>query len=39
MVGLNLNQSFVLEVDRAGVADELKRLYDVVLYVEYTATY
>ncbi len=39
LVGINLNQSFALEVARAGVADELKRLYDVVLYVEYTATY
>ena len=39
LVGLNVNQSFVLEIDRTGVADELKRLFDVVLYVEYTATF
>jgi hypothetical protein len=39
LVGLNLGQAFVLEIDRAGVADELARLFDVVLYLEYTATF
>ena len=39
LVGLNLGQPFVLEIDRAGVADEMSRLYDVVLYLEYTAKF
>ena len=39
LVGLNVNQPFVLEIDRTGVADELKRLFDVVLYIEYTAVF
>jgi hypothetical protein len=39
LVGLNLNQPFVLEIDRAGVADELKKMFDVVLYLEYTAIF
>ena len=39
LVGLNLNQPFVLEIDRTGVADELKQLFDVVLYLEYTASF
>jgi hypothetical protein len=39
LVGLNLNQPFVLEIDRTGVAAELKQLFDVVLYLEYTASF
>ena len=39
LVGLNVNQPFVLEIDRTGVANELGRLFDVVLYVEYTAVF
>lgn len=39
LAGLTLDQPFVLDIDRAGVADELKGLFDVVLYVEYRATY
>jgi hypothetical protein len=38
LVGQDVAQPFVLEIDKAGVADELARLYDVVLYLEYTAT-
>ena len=34
-----VGQPFVLELDRAGVADELKGLFDVVLAFEYTATF
>jgi len=36
---VDLGQPFVLDINRAGVADELRLLYDVVLYVEYTATF
>ncbi len=36
-VDLPVDQVFTLEIDRAGVADELKALFDVVFYVEYTA--
>jgi hypothetical protein len=39
LVGLTLNQPFVLEIDRAGVADELEQMFDVVLYLEYTANF
>lgn len=39
LVGLDLEQAFVLEIDRAGVADELARLFDVVLYLEYAAAF
>ena len=39
LIGVDVAQPFVLDVDRAGVADELARLYDVVLYVEYTAAF
>lgn len=40
LVGGNLDQEFVLEVSRSGsaVADELKRLLDVVIWLEYQAT-
>jgi hypothetical protein len=37
LVGLNLDQTFILEINRTGVADELSRLFDVVLYLEYQA--
>jgi hypothetical protein len=37
IVSLPLDQAFVLELDRTGVADELRRLQDVVLWVEYVA--
>lgn len=36
-VALPVDQVFTLEIDRSGVADELKALFDVVLYIEYTA--
>jgi Tc toxin complex TcA C-terminal TcB-binding domain len=39
LVGLNMNQPFVLEIDRSGVEAELKQLFDVVLYVDYTASF
>ena len=40
LVGLTLDQPFVLEITRsAGVAAELKQLFDVVLYVDYEATF
>jgi hypothetical protein len=39
LIGVDLGQPFVLDINRAGVADELRLLYDVVLYVEYTATF
>jgi hypothetical protein len=39
LAGLNLNQPFVLEIDRTGVAAELKQLFDVVLYIEYVANF
>lgn len=39
LIGVDVAQAFVLDVDRAGVAEELARLYDVVLYVEYTAAF
>jgi hypothetical protein len=39
LVGLNMNQPFLLEIDRSGVAAELKQLFDVVLYIEYIATF
>jgi len=39
VTGVSLDQPFVLAIDRSGaVADELAKLYDVVLYLEYTAT-
>lgn len=39
LVGLNLNQPFLLEIERTGVVDELKRLFDIVLCLEYTAAF
>jgi hypothetical protein len=39
LVGLNVNQPFVLEIDRSGVAAKLKQLFDVVLYLEYIASF
>jgi hypothetical protein len=39
LVSLNMNQPFVLEIDRTGVATELKQLFDVVLYLEYIASF
>lgn len=38
LVGLPLEQALVLELDRAGVEDELRALNDVVLWLEYEAT-
>lgn len=35
LVGLPVNQPLTLEIDRTGVANELRALFDVVLYVEY----
>jgi hypothetical protein len=37
MVGLPLEQAFVLELDRTGVEEEIRALQDVVLWVEYGA--
>ena len=34
-----VDQAFVLEIDRSGVAAELKQLFDVVLYLEYIASF
>jgi hypothetical protein len=39
LVRLNVNQAFVLEIDRSGVAAKLKQLFDVVLYLEYIASF
>jgi len=40
LVGLNVNQPFILEIDRTGgVAAELKQLFDVVVYLEYIASF
>jgi hypothetical protein len=39
LTGLNLNQPLTLEIERTGVNDELRKLFDVVLYLEYTATF
>jgi hypothetical protein len=39
LVGLKLDQPFVLEIDRTGVAAELKQLFDVVFYLEYIASF
>jgi hypothetical protein len=39
LVELNVNQAFVLEIDRSGVAAQLKQLFDVVLYPEYIASF
>ena len=39
LVGLNVNQPFTLTFNRSGVADELAHLFDVVLYLEYTAVF
>jgi hypothetical protein len=39
LINLNVNQPFVLEIDRTGVAGELKGLFDVVLYLEYKASF
>jgi hypothetical protein len=37
LAGKDVDQPFTLEIDRAGAPDELKGLYDVVLYLEYQA--
>ena len=37
LVGLPLDQPFVLTLDRTGVQDEIGALQDVVLWVEYGA--
>jgi hypothetical protein len=37
MVDLPLDQAFVLELDRAGVEEEIRALQDIVLWVEYGA--
>jgi hypothetical protein len=37
LAGKDVDQPFTLEIDRAGAGDELKALYDVVLYLEYQA--
>jgi hypothetical protein len=34
-----VDQALVLEIDRSGVAAELKQLFDVVLYLEYIASF
>jgi len=39
LVGLNANQPFVLEIERTGVAAELKKLSDVVWYLKYIASF
>jgi hypothetical protein len=39
LVGQDLNQPFALEINRAGVAAELSQLFDIVLYLEYTAKF
>jgi hypothetical protein len=39
LVGVDLNQPFTLEIERTGVAAELKGLFDVVLSLEYTAKF
>jgi hypothetical protein len=38
LAGLDVAQPFVLELNQTGVTAELRRLLDVVLYVEYEAT-
>jgi hypothetical protein len=38
-VRLNVNQAFVLKIDRSGVTAKLKQLFDVVLYLEYIASF
>lgn len=38
LAGLPVDQTLVLELDRTGIAKELKALFDVVLYLEYEAT-
>jgi hypothetical protein len=38
LVGLPVNQPLTLEIDKTGVANELRALFDVVLYVEYQAS-
>src|SRR5262249_3007218 len=39
LVGLTLDQVFVLEINRTPTtSDELSRLFDVVLYLDYSAT-
>jgi hypothetical protein len=37
LVGLSLDQPFELVIDRTGVQDELRTLFDIVLYLDYTA--
>jgi hypothetical protein len=37
LVGKDLDQSFTLEIDRTNVQEELRTLFDVVLYLEYKA--
>ena len=37
LAGKDVDQPFTLEIDRGGAGDELKGLYDVVLYLEYQA--
>jgi hypothetical protein len=36
-VGLTVDQAFTLDIERTSVVDELRAMFDVVLYVEYTA--
>jgi hypothetical protein len=38
LIGIDVSEPLVLEFDRTGVADELKRLLDVVVYLEYETT-
>jgi hypothetical protein len=37
LAGVPVDQAFTLDIDRTGVAEELRALFDVVLYLEYTA--
>jgi hypothetical protein len=37
LAGVSLDQVFEVTIDRAGVQDELRQLFDLVLYLDYTA--
>jgi hypothetical protein len=39
LTGIDLNQPFSLEIQTAGVSDELRQLFDVVLYLDYQSSY
>ena len=38
LVGLPVNRPLTLEIDKTGVADELRTLFDAMPYVEYQAS-